>query len=242
MPLTFSQLLFLLFLTPTVTFRILHRSHRLKSFEGLSLSSGTVEDGVPLTSLDIDADGKFLYDSLTQYLDDEFIKQEIHGKIAETVVSVYCAERKKGVSDLGDMLVLIGSALESFDMGDAFVGPWDVANKASDLLMFRMGRELCSCTEDLSMFSSTNSSAKPTDAVFMLFDAKSESAIHVSVDEIKSATENLRTEFRRYTFLRNFADGDAPWSDVHPVIALCLGFRTENDSVVQNQILAPQVG
>ena len=217
----------------------------------ITTSLQAVEDGVPLTSIDFENEGKYLSASIKQYLDDEFIKQDIHAIIGDAVGAVYVAERSNGVSDLGDMLLRVGGALETLDMKEAFVGPWDVANKVADLLMFRMGRELCSCTEDLSKFTEddiSRSSYNPKNAVFVVFDGgftktsnfSSKSAI-VSADCMKSNLENLYNEFQRYTFLRDFADGDISWSEVHPVIAACLGFRAENDVVVQIEELTPQV-
>lgn len=40
----------------------------------------------------------------------------------------------------------VGSAMEKFDMGDAFVGAWDIANLVSDFLMERMGAETSGCS------------------------------------------------------------------------------------------------
>lgn len=66
--------------------------------------------------------------------------------IGENVCLVYTDLRsRQGVEDLGELLMNVGSAFEDFNMRDAFVGPWDVANKVSDLLMVRMNRELCAC-------------------------------------------------------------------------------------------------
>jgi hypothetical protein len=219
----------------------------------ITTSLRAAEDGVPLTSIDFEKEGKYLSASIKQYLDDEFIKQDIHSIIGDAVGAVYIAERRKGVSDLGDMLLRMGGALESLDMKEAFVGPWDVANKVADLLMFRMGRELCSCTEDLSKFTEDDSSStgnKPKGAIFIVFDGGStktpdfcrRSAV-VSAEYMKSNLENLSNEFQRYIFLRDFAEGDRSWSEVHPVIAACLGFRAENenDVVVQIDELTPQV-
>jgi hypothetical protein len=42
---------------------------------------------------------------------------------------VYEVERMRGVNDLGEILMLMGFSFEKFDMQDAFIGPWDVANK-----------------------------------------------------------------------------------------------------------------
>lgn len=36
--------------------------------------------------------------------------------------------------------------MEKFDMGDAFVGAWDIANLTSDFLMEKMGAETSGCS------------------------------------------------------------------------------------------------
>ena len=51
--------------------------------------------------------------------------------LGERVKGVYERGRGSGVTDLGEMLMTMGSSFETFNMKDAFVGPWDVANKVS---------------------------------------------------------------------------------------------------------------
>ncbi len=36
--------------------------------------------------------------------------------------------------------------MEKFDMGDAFVGAWDIANLVSDFVMEKMGAETSGCS------------------------------------------------------------------------------------------------
>lgn len=50
---------------------------------------------------------------------------------------VYESGRGNGVNDLGEMLMTMGSSFETFNMKDAFVGPWDVANKVSYGIPYR---------------------------------------------------------------------------------------------------------
>ena len=55
------------------------------------------------------------------------------------VGEIYKKARAKGVNDLNGLLFELGQGLSSpFDMGDAFVGPWDVANTVSDLVKMMM--------------------------------------------------------------------------------------------------------
>ena len=61
------------------------------------------------------------------------------------------ARTSKQLDDLTSVMMYLGEVMEKTDMGDAFVGPWDVANACSDLLMARMGRETCDCADAVSI-------------------------------------------------------------------------------------------
>mmetsp|Transcript_12783 Transcript_12783/g.12433 ORF Transcript_12783/g.12433 Transcript_12783/m.12433 type:complete len:414 (+) Transcript_12783:111-1352(+) len=119
--------------------------------------SNNMEDGVTLNSLlNTEQDGNFLKESIQVWLDEEYIPQSCHEDLGNKVKKVYVTNRSKGISDLGEMMMDVGTSLESYDMGDAFVGPWDVANKVSDFLMVRLEREICACAGDLSKFVESN--------------------------------------------------------------------------------------
>jgi hypothetical protein len=60
----------------------------------------------------------------------------------------------------------------------------------------------------------------------------------LTIDEVAF---ELKEEFQRYKILRDFAEGELPWAAMHPVIALCLGFRVESGNVVHVKDLAPAV-
>jgi hypothetical protein len=98
-----------------------------------SLCATTRNDmGVSLTTLkQVDKDGKWLGESIQSWLDKEWIVMDFHRKLGLEVESIYIAQRAKGVDDLGDMLMEVGTTLEMFDMGEAFVGAWDVGNKVN---------------------------------------------------------------------------------------------------------------
>eukprot|EP00746_Dinoflagellata_sp_MGD_P082133 gnl/MRDRNA2_/MRDRNA2_32615_c0_seq2.p1 gnl/MRDRNA2_/MRDRNA2_32615_c0~~gnl/MRDRNA2_/MRDRNA2_32615_c0_seq2.p1 ORF type:complete len:188 (+),score=34.03 gnl/MRDRNA2_/MRDRNA2_32615_c0_seq2:74-565(+) len=108
--------------------------------------------GVDIVTLeelkDFEADGAWLEGMIEQWLNEEWMVQACHKEIGQFVNERYIAIRKKGLTDLGEILIALGTDLTTFDMKDAFVGGWDVANKASDLLILRMNRELCSCAGD----------------------------------------------------------------------------------------------
>lgn len=105
------------------------------------------EDGVSLRSLkDLGADSAFLEAQVIDWLDNEWIPQDCHKKVARVAAGAYVKARDEGIQDLGGVLLQVGTELEDMDMGEAFVDAWTVANKVSDLLLVRMGREVC-CPE-----------------------------------------------------------------------------------------------
>ena len=221
----------------------------------LSCKATTTEQGVTLEALtEHKADAKFLREAVKDYLDGEWLQQPIHEDIAEAVSVCYKKERNNGCNDLGEMLVSIGSAMETMDLSQAFVGPWDIGNLASDLIMLRLERELCECAGDLSKYSSPVS---PDDnnldpAVFCTFTVKVSRPypyVVVNYDVLKEASEDYHDEFRRYMTLRNFLEGELCWEDMHPVIALSMGFRiSQSDEkslelkgvIRQNQEVCPR--
>ena len=93
----------------------------------LSAENGVSMDGLHLHQ----EDAAWVGDTVQSWLDQEFIVLPVHRKISEVVQRVYLEQRKSGVNDLGEMLMKIGSSLEAFDLEDAFVGPWDIANKVA---------------------------------------------------------------------------------------------------------------
>lgn len=48
---------------------------------------------------------------------------------------IYVRQRMEGEDDLLSVLLAMGSELEGMDFTQAFVGPWNVANKTSELLL-----------------------------------------------------------------------------------------------------------
>lgn len=98
-----------------------------------------VMDGVNLSVLvNVSSDAIHLRRKIAAWLDKEYIPQDIHQKLGRHVETEYCAIRKEGILDLGELLMRMGTALEKVDMEDAFVNAWDVANKASELLIDRL--------------------------------------------------------------------------------------------------------
>jgi hypothetical protein len=96
---------------------------------------------VDLTPLvHVNSDGNYLSSKIAHWLDVEYMPQEIHSKLGKKVHGEYKRLRDAGVNDLGEILIRLGTALEAFDMENAFVNGWDVANKASELLISRLDK------------------------------------------------------------------------------------------------------
>mmetsp|Transcript_23882 Transcript_23882/g.74733 ORF Transcript_23882/g.74733 Transcript_23882/m.74733 type:complete len:313 (+) Transcript_23882:34-972(+) len=99
---------------------------------------------ITLESGDVEATAAMLGSRVCAWLDEEWIEQECHERIGERVSAAYRSARRDGVTDLGEMVVRMGSALggdgptaasEVSDFEEAYVGPWDVANYVSDILV-----------------------------------------------------------------------------------------------------------
>lgn len=184
-------------------------------------SENTVESGVNLSSLpNFELDGRFLKEAITKYLDKEWIQLDVHRKLGLEVESIYVRARNLGTTDLGDIIMDVGTSLEMMDMKDAFVGAWDVANKFSDLMMVRLDRELCACSGDMSDFRELSNEFRDGKSV------SSKSIASLSVSEmLREVREVSSSSFTRYQILRDFLDGEIPWQDMEIPFALCLGFR-----------------
>jgi hypothetical protein len=126
----------------------------------------------------------------------------------------------------------VGSELEEMDMGDAFVDAWSVANKVSDLLLSRMGREVCCSPVELTQEQEAmmDGVKEPAAAV----QAKGGPQLLVpemppyffGMEEVLEATERYLDEFNRFDFIRKFLEGqDDMWKEANLVMAILLGFR-----------------
>merc|ERR1719424_1858334 len=72
---------------------------------------------------------------LTEKLDNEWGEHEDHARVGGEAGRFYSEARAAGTVDIGELLLAVGTGMQGVDMGDCFVGPWDIANDASDVLM-----------------------------------------------------------------------------------------------------------
>jgi len=98
-------------------------------------------ENAPVDEMPPERQSILLAKSLQQYLDEEWIEQEDHERLGRAAGAAYLAARQsrgEGESmrmSVRDIVMAVGSAMEREDMGEAFVGPWDIANKAGDITM-----------------------------------------------------------------------------------------------------------
>ena len=69
-------------------------------------------------------------------LDADWCEQEDHQRVGGEAGRLYCEARSAGTDDIGQLLVALGNGMQAVDMGECFVGAWDVANMASDVIMY----------------------------------------------------------------------------------------------------------
>jgi len=105
-----------------------------KSF-GSADTSRNPQDSIPLDALP--AFATRISASIAAELDREWIEQEDHVLVGNEAARLYLQSRNDPAesTDIGMILAYIGGGLESYDMGECFVGPWEVANMASALIM-----------------------------------------------------------------------------------------------------------
>ena len=108
------------------------------------------------------------------------------------------------------LIMETGSGMEKFDMGDAFVGPWDVANLVSDFLMQKMGAEVSACSSKIP-------TSIPPSTPFRL-----------KTDAVRRVRGDLASDFSRYRFLLDFMVDDSKWDEANTVVALYQGYTPED--------------
>jgi len=168
------------------------------------------EAGVDIPEItDEEAERTWMADAVCLWLDDEYIPQQCHRDIGDSTASFYCSLRNEdGVNDLSSIVLAVGSHLESqpeiFD--DAFVGPFDIANKLSELLLRRMGREICDCDmtpEELR-------------------------AVRIA-GHVRAVREANEDAFLRYKFVRELLEPTVDDDLVNVALWIAMGYKYESD-------------
>ena len=184
--------------------------------------SSTKDEGSMVGLSAFSKDAQWLGEQVIKWLDMEWIEQPVHSRIGKACSDLYFNGRQTGIIDLGEMLIEIGTGLESVSFndpeGDAYVNAWDVANKCSDLLMLRMNSDPCECMGDTSVFKGNMENELNTERV----------------DDLAS---DLSSTFQRYRWMARFLDDEESYDDTAIVLALVLGFRGAEGRVVFNDTI-----
>jgi hypothetical protein len=105
-----------------------------------------VEPIPPITlppAKDPQQEGKWLQRSLLNWLDQEFIPEDINQQIAERAAQIFVRQRIEGENDLGSLVIAILTEMEAFDFSKSFFSEFAVANAVSDLLLESLGIDRC---------------------------------------------------------------------------------------------------
>jgi len=158
---------------------------------------------------DYRSDADYIRNSIVQWLNTEFIDQECHYRIGDRVFDAYMRLRETGVTDAGEMMLEIGTSLETgiADFDKAFVGPWDIANRASDIIFELLDIEACECSAPRSVMTASSSSSSDPIVVQIAPDCRV-SCIEVPAEKMRSLSSDFQSSmFARYNFLKQFLEG-----------------------------------
>jgi hypothetical protein len=88
-------------------------------------------------------EGEWLRLALLNWLDHEFIPEQVNQQIAKRAAQIFVRQRMEGENDLGSLVMAIVTEMESFDFSESFFSEFAVANAVSDLLLDSLGIDRC---------------------------------------------------------------------------------------------------
>ena len=92
-------------------------------------------------------EAQWLGRTVTKWLDEDWCEQQVHIDIGECLCEAYLKQRKEGKREATSILLQLSTDLLKVDYTEAFVNPFDVANKALEVLMFKHDFGVC-CQSD----------------------------------------------------------------------------------------------
>ncbi len=95
------------------------------------------------TAIHPEEEGEWLKAALHQWLDREFIPEQVNQTIAERAAQIFARQRMEGENDLGSLVIAIVTEMQAFDFSKSFFGEFAVANAVSDLILDSLGIERC---------------------------------------------------------------------------------------------------
>lgn len=216
-----------------VGLRNIHRSLN-RTYTCCTENIEPVEDGVmlpqPSSNEALEDESSWLSTQLKEWLDNEWLQSEpvqIHGQIAHRTSQIYMRQRMEGEHDLTSVMLAIGSGLEGMDFTDAFVGPWNVANRAAELLLeHHIGERIIVNSDSPFQYPSNDSETNHIHQWREKMKKHEKKESDSSEDPVKdpwvstdrklqsgAVSPSLGDAFERYKFLKDILDGTAS-SDV----------------------------
>jgi hypothetical protein len=88
-------------------------------------------------------EGEWLKVALLNWLDQEFIPEDVNQEIASRAAQIFVRQRMEGENDLISLVLAIVTEMEAFDFSNSFFGQFAVANAVSNLLLDSLGIDRC---------------------------------------------------------------------------------------------------
>ena len=139
------------------------RDQALQRYTSSTLASSSNKNGSGVESLSLDVlgdnyeqVGDEIATSVQAMLDTEWMPQDIHYKMGQSVKQSYIKVRRSSTGDNDDMIMTIMTTVaddlimnwKQYDK-DAFVNAWDIANYVSDYLTTKINGDGCGCSSKI---------------------------------------------------------------------------------------------
>lgn len=92
---------------------------------------------------DAQTERMWLQETLRRWLDNEYIPEMINETIASKAADIYIRHRLEGEDELGAIIIAIITEMRLFDFRNSFYSEFAVANAVSDILLCRLGKDIC---------------------------------------------------------------------------------------------------
>jgi hypothetical protein len=85
----------------------------------------------------------WLNKALRDWLDGEFIPEQVNQTIAERAAQIFVRQRLEGENELGALVIAIVTEMQAFDFSKSFYSEFAIANAVSDLILDSLGIDRC---------------------------------------------------------------------------------------------------
>ncbi|EAM48902.1 hypothetical protein WH8501_28240 [Crocosphaera watsonii WH 8501] len=88
-------------------------------------------------------EGEWLQVALQNWLNREFIPEQVNEIISQRAARIFVRQRLEGENDLGSLVIAIVTEMQAFDFTESFFSEFAVANAVSDLIIHSLGIDRC---------------------------------------------------------------------------------------------------